>query len=434
MDISKMNKLFIDSELKNSQRDILLSRIMNTNDDNDVNIYLRDQSIIQQFIGNTAIITGHGSFIIVTHIDHDNVSIMVGGTDPGRNYKITSSVDKDTYSIKDVYAQDISYMLNKKTVVLTENYTDDYIRWTLAGIIIQFHILAMHPEYYDQKIVYAKNTSKKGNKAPHRVIEYRLNKRYFINDYIGARYSKWDRISIGNNYNLYDPNSILIPVFPLQHGVITSGFENLTSRYDDRAVISRNITMKLAIAFNVISKSTISIKAYALNIDGKGEIISNCIYDFKSGTFERISDDNFVDTVRANVSEVIDEAGDNDIINLCIDVLKYMAYHVELVSKNDVVTGSIKGSSNYTPKANDKPRFETSICSYKVYGITKKVIPVTEAEAKEKRKYTPCQYAVTVKGHFRHYKSGKVIWVEHYIRNKDKEFKPKDYVDKKKEG
>ena len=359
---------------------------------------------------------------------------MVGGTDPGRNYKITSSVDKDTYSIKDVYAQDISYMLNKKTVVLTENYTDDYIRWTLAGIIIQFHILAMHPEYYDQKIVYAKNTSKKGNKTPHRVIEYRLNKRYFINDYIGARYSKWDRISVGNNYNLYDPNSILIPVFPLQHGVITSGFENLTSRYDDRAVISRNITMKLAIAFNVISKSTISIKAYALNIDGKGEIISNCIYDFKSGNFERISDDNFVDTVRANVSEVIDEAGDNDIINLCIDVLKYMAYHVELVSKNDVVTGSIKGSSNYTSKVNDKPRFETSICSRKVYGITKKVIPVTEVEAREKRKYTPCQYAVTVKGHFRHYKSGKVIWVEHFIRNKDKEFKPKDYVDKKKEG
>lgn len=50
MDISKMNKLFIDSELKNSQRDILLSRIMNTNDDNDVSIYLRDQSI-----DNTAI-------------------------------------------------------------------------------------------------------------------------------------------------------------------------------------------------------------------------------------------------------------------------------------------------------------------------------------------------------------------------------------------
>ena len=102
--------------------------------------------------------------------------------------------------------------------------------------------------------------------------------------------------------------------------------------------------------------------------------------------------------------------------------------------KKDVVIGSINASSNYTPKTNDKPRFETSICSHKVYGITKKVIPVTEVEAREKRKYTPCQYAVTVKGHFRHYKSGKVIWVEHYIRNKDKEFKPKDYVDKKKEG
>lgn len=431
MDISKMNKLFIDSELKNSQRDILLSRIMNTNDDNDVSMYLRDQSIIQQFIGNTAVITGSGSFIIITHIDHDNVSIMVGGTDPRRNYKITSYVDKDTYSIKDIYAQDISYLLNKKTVIVDENYTDDYIRWTLAGIIIQFHVLAMHPEYYDQKVVYVKNTSKKGNKAPHRVMEYRLNKRYFINDYIGARYSKWDRISIENNYNLYDPNNILTPVFPLQHGVITSGFENLTSRQDDRAAISRNISMKLAIAFNVITKSTISIKAYALNIDGKGEIISNCIYDFKSGTFERVSDDNFVDTIKANVSKVIDEAGDNDIINLCIDVLKYMAYHVELISKKDVVAGTIEGSGNYIPKTNDKPRFETSICSRKVYGITKKVIPVTEAEVKEKRKYTPCQYAVTVKGHFRHYKSGKVIWVEHFIRNKDKEFKPKDYVDKK---
>ena len=431
MDISKMNKLFIDSELKNSQRDILLSRIMNTNDDNDVSMYLRDQSIIQQFIGNTAVITGSGSFIIITHIDHDNVSIMVGGTDPRRNYKITSYVDKDTYSIKDIYAQDISYLLNKKTVIVDENYTDDYIRWTLAGIIIQFHVLAMHPEYYDQKVVYVKNTSKKGNKAPHRVMEYRLNKRYFINDYIGARYSKWDRISIENNYNLYDPNNILTPVFPLQHGVITSGFENLTSRQDDRAAISRNISMKLAIAFNVITKSTISIKAYALNIDGKGEIISNCIYDFKSGTFERVSDDNFVDTIKANVSKVIDEAGDNDIINLCIDVLKYMAYHVELISKKDVVAGTIEGSGNYIPKTNDKPRFETSICSRKVYGITKKVIPVTEAEVKEKRKYTPCQYAVTVKGHFRHYKSGKVIWVEHFIRNKDKEFKPKDYVEKK---
>ena len=416
MDISKMNKLFIDSELKNSQRDILLSRIMNTNDDNDVSMYLRDQSIIQQFIGNTAVITGRGSFIIITHIDHDNISIMVGGTDPRRNYKITSYVDKDTYSIKDIYAQDISYLLNKKTVIVDENYTDDYIRWTLAGIIIQFHVLAMHPEYYDQKVVYVKNTSKKGNKAPHRVMEYRLNKRYFINDYIGARYSKWDRISIENNYNLYDPNNILTPVFPLQHGVITSGFENLTSRQDDRAAISRNISMKLAIAFNVITKSTISIKAYALNIDGKGEIISNCIYDFKSGTFERVSDDNFVDTIKANVSKVIDEAGDNDIINLCIDVLKYMAYHVELISKKDVVAGTIEGSGNYIPKTNDKPRFETSICSRKVYGITKKVIPVTEAEVKEKRKYTPCQYAVTVKGHFRHYKSGKVIWVEHFIR------------------
>lgn len=413
MDIEKLDRIVLQTKENEYSEGVIFKNRLNALDPEMKNIfeYQNDDNIIKPFFNNTAFVIGKSTFVINDICDHTKFTITCGTyTSSG---KFASA--KRTLDITKVYGGAEYYAFS----MMIESAIDITRAMTYA------------PEYVRTKIVTV--PSKKKNKKPIRIREYRFDSKLFIEDYVGSRYSKWDRISIGDNYSLYDPNNILPPVFPLQHGVITSGFENLTSRPDDKNIISRSITMKMAIAFNVITKSTVSIKAYALNTDGKGEIILNCIYNFKSNTFERVLDDIPVDTIRANVSEVIDEAGDNDIINLCIDVLKYMAYHIEIVSKKDVVTGSIEGSSNYIPKANDKPRFETSICSHKVYGITKKVIPVTEAEAKEKRKYTPCQYAVTVKGHFRHYKTGKVIWVEHYIRNKDKEFKPKDYVDKKRE-
>ena len=412
MDIEKLDRIVLRVEENGCSEGMIFRNRLNALDPEmkDIFEYQNDDNIIKPFFNNTAFVIGKSTFVINDICDHTKFTITSG-----------------------MYTSSGKFTSAKRTLDITKVYGG--IEYNAFSMMINIAIdiaraMTYAPEYVRTKIVAV--PSKKKNKKPIRIREYRFDYKLFIEDYIGSRYSKWDRISIGDSYSLYDPNNILVPVFPLQHGVITSGFENLTSIPNDKNIISKIITMKMAIAFNVITKSTISIKAYALNNDGKGEIILNCIYNFKSNTFERVLDDIPVDTVRDNVLKVVD-AGDNDIIHLCIDVLKYMAYHVELVSKKDVVTGSIESSSNYTPKANDKPRFETSICSHKVYGITKKVIPVTEAEAKEKRKYTPCQYAVTVKGHFRHYKSGKVIWVEHFIRNKDKEFKPKDYVDKKKE-
>lgn len=413
MDIEKLDRIVLRVEENGCSEGMIFRNRLNALDPEmkDIFEYQNDDNIIKPFFNNTAFVIGKSTFVINDICDHTKFTITSG-----------------------MYTSSGKFTSAKRTLDITKVYGG--IEYNAFSMMINIAIdiaraMTYAPEYVRTKIVTV--PSKKKNKKPIRIREYRFDYKLFIEDYIGSRYSKWDRISIGDSYSLYDPNNILVPVFPLQHGVITSGFENLTSIPNDKNIISKIITMKMAIAFNVITKSTISIKAYALNNDGKGEIILNCIYNFKSNTFERVLDDIPVDTVRDNVLKVVD-AGDNDIIHLCIDVLKYMAYHVELVSKKDVVIGSIDASSNYTPKTNDKPRFETSICSHKVYGITKKVIPVTEAEAKEKRKYTPCQYAVTVKGHFRHYKSGKVIWVEHFIRNKDKEFKPKDYVDKKREG
>lgn len=431
MDISKMNKLFISGGL-NNDRELLLRRIINSNDDDNVKLaYLFNSSSIQQFIGNTVAITENGSFIIITYLDDKKVSIMVGSSNIGRNYKIESSIDKDTYYLSDIFNTNIDHITNAKVLIAGEKEIDNYVKYMVSNIIIQLKILAIHPEYFYQKIVYIKNTSKKGNKTPHKIFEYRLNKQYFVTDYVGEKYALFDRIKITGEYARYDPKQHLNYIFPLKSGVIISDITNIMRK---EHAVGDLYNSKVAIAFNMVAKSTIHFDAYILYANGCTNKITsytlNCKYQDEKAIY---GDYEFYP-----ISIDLDERSRNNIKNVnllfMLDIFKYMAYHTELVSKKNIVTGSIDGSSNYTPKTNDKPRFETSICSHKVYGITKKVIPVTEAEAKEKRKYTPCQYAVTVKGHFRHYKSGKVIWVEHFIRNKDKEFKPKDYVDKKKEG
>ena len=39
-----------------------------------------------------------------------------------------------------------------------------------------------------------------------------------------------------------------------------------------------------------------------------------------------------------------------------------------------------------------------------------------------------CGFRFTVRGHYRHYKSGKVVWIESYDKNKDKDFRAKGYT------
>lgn len=44
-----------------------------------------------------------------------------------------------------------------------------------------------------------------------------------------------------------------------------------------------------------------------------------------------------------------------------------------------------------------------------------------------KRKYTKPEHEVNVRGHLRHYKSGKVVWVQPSVRYKGKTARPKEY-------
>lgn len=50
--------------------------------------------------------------------------------------------------------------------------------------------------------------------------------------------------------------------------------------------------------------------------------------------------------------------------------------------------------------------------------------PIVYSSSKEspvKRKYTPCENVFSVRGHYRHYKSGKVVYVRPYEKNTGKE-------------
>lgn len=49
------------------------------------------------------------------------------------------------------------------------------------------------------------------------------------------------------------------------------------------------------------------------------------------------------------------------------------------------------------------------------------IVFTSEHESPVKRKYTPCESAFSVRGHYRHYKSGKVVYIQPYEKNTGKE-------------
>lgn len=49
------------------------------------------------------------------------------------------------------------------------------------------------------------------------------------------------------------------------------------------------------------------------------------------------------------------------------------------------------------------------------------IVYSSSQESPAKRKYTPCENAFSVRGHYRHYKSGKVVYVRPYEKNTGKE-------------
>ena len=419
MDVSKKNRLIIKIGDDYNDTVIVNDRLYDSNNSSMYDTYSRYNPLDKEYISSFVIIFGykHKSGIVVTNVkDINTISVTYGDYDQssGKLINTTSLTDIDYHT----------YI--KRTRF--DHSVKELITMCAQSAAAFLNLLKFHPEYFISKVIHMH--SKKKNSKIIKINEYYLDAKYFAYDYIGEDYSKMDRIIVPDDYRMYDQNNYLKSVFPLQSGIVSFGPDNEIinegeEEDDDGPYIRHTASI---VAFHV-SEDKLFLKMWLANDDdGKLTLCTDCAYNLKSKKI-----DNFMPATKDSDPEDVFVSA-QFYVDFTIDVLKYMAYHIEIVSKKDVIINSIENVNNPAPKANAKSRFETSICSHKVYGITKKVIPVTEVEAREKRKYTPCQYAVTVKGHFRHYKSGKVIWVEHYIRNKDKEFKPKDYVDKKKEG
>lgn len=419
MDVSKKNRLIIKIGDDYNDTVIVNDRLYDSNNSSMYDTYSRYNPLDKEYISSFVIIFGykHKSGIVVTNVkDINTISVTYGDYDQNSGKLINT-----------ISLTDIDYHIYIKRTRF-DHSVKELITMCAQSAAAFLNLLKFHPEYFISKVIHMQG--KKKNSKIIKINEYYLDAKYFAYDYIGEDYSKMDRIIVPDDYRMYDQNNYLKSVFPLQSGIVSFGPDNEIinegeEEDDDGPYIRHTASI---IAFHV-SEDKLFLKMWLANDDnGKLTLCTDCAYNLKSKKI-----DNFMPATKDSDPEDVFVIA-QFYVDFTIDVLKYMAYHIEIVSKKDVIINSIENVNNPAPKANAKSRFETSICSHKVYGITKKVIPVTEAEAKEKRKYTPCQYAVTVKGHFRHYKSGKVIWVEHYIRNKDKEFKPKDYVDKKKEG
>ena len=77
-----------------------------------------------------------------------------------------------------------------------------------------------------------------------------------------------------------------------------------------------------------------------------------------------------------------------------------------------------------------KTKFSQTVKAYESYCylLRKKVIRRYRKDKNAPKQYkSPCEYSYMVRGHYRHYKSGKVIWIEPYIVNEGKPFRAKTY-------
>lgn len=70
-------------------------------------------------------------------------------------------------------------------------------------------------------------------------------------------------------------------------------------------------------------------------------------------------------------------------------------------------------------KKHGKSKRPAALLAKRIYQV-KDFEPPVKATAAEKRNYTKPDHEVNVRGYFRHYKSGKQVWIEPYTRYKEK--------------
>lgn len=114
------------------------------------------------------------------------------------------------------------------------------------------------------------------------------------------------------------------------------------------------------------------------------------------------------------------------VISLYCTLMAYMEHHREVVTQQDVRT-----QRPQDPKKKKKKKKQVTYLRKTIYTFsgTIKTDPEANTLEKGKRGYTAPTEPFKVHGHWRHYKSGKKVWVSGYVKNKQegKEPDPKVY-------
>jgi hypothetical protein len=114
------------------------------------------------------------------------------------------------------------------------------------------------------------------------------------------------------------------------------------------------------------------------------------------------------------------------VISTYCSLMAYMEHYREVVTKQDVTTRKTKDRKK---KGGSKKK--VTYLRRTVYTVSGEIRTDREANTSdtEKRAYTPPSEPFKVHGHWRHYKSGKSVWIDGYTKNKQKgkEAEPKVY-------
>lgn len=313
------------------------------------------------------------------------------------------------YSENDTFGQD-----NTLRIFNTDDHRNNCLKWAL----LVMNLFVYCNDFFDKKEIMIGGKKKKYSTS------YIFNIGKFESKFIGV--NSYDSI-ITDHYQRFDPSHKIKNIFPFDKVISKISLDTLS--YD------------MVISFDKINNSKIILKVYSTNrvnlYKGENSSWGFCRFceieynpnknSFETGNFGiDVDSSDFTDDEMQLYADDVLEA-----IDALFDIFKYMVFNTKKVENNKLYINesSIKVINK---ERGNIYRNSANMCSI-VYEIDgKKVHQVDESLIDDMHKQVkPCEYAFSVRGHYRHLKSGKVVWVNPYIKNKDKEFKPKNYSNKK---
>ena len=354
---------------------------------------------------------GDPCLLVVKDDNNDNISIDFGHICNGK-----VSFNKNyQYSEKDTFGQD-----NILQIFSIDNHRNDCLKWTL----LVMNLFNYCNDFFDKKEIAlgGKNKKKKF------LASYTFNFKKFESEFIGV--NSYDSIIVKNYQHFFDPSHKIKNIFPFNRVIARISPDSLDN-------------IDLIISFDRINDSKIILKLYEMhriNLYGQKEnnwgVSRQCEVEYNP-----IKDSFEISNLSIDYESISDEEKQSiandlfDAIDYLFDIFKYIIFNTKKVEGGKIYFNESSVCTTTTnKKRSDKYRNNIDMCStvYEIDG--QKVKQVDESIISENhRQVKPCEYAFTVRGHHRHLKDGRLIWVKSYIKNKDKEFKPKNYIDMKKE-